>query len=58
MLTLSALAWGQWCRRWSAGAGCADCRGCSCTPKCFDLLKIWAKSQKNLAKKFDNFSII
>jgi len=37
----------QWCRR-------RGCMGCKCTPKCFDLskimaksLKIWEKSQKS-----------
>jgi len=33
----------QWCRR-------RDCRGYECTPKSFDLLKIWAKSLKIWAK--------
>jgi len=37
----------QWCWRWG-------CRGCKCTPKSFDLLKIWAKALKIGVKMASN----
>jgi len=38
----------QWCRSWK----------CKCTPKAFDLSKIWAKSKKIRVLKFRHFSAI